>query len=102
MALLPPGVPKREEPSTYPEMVPHYFPTSLGKATGLKGFHATGVFLPDAFDYPPVVDVILFFHGTKQGWKTVQDFWAPGNGHGIHLRQSLNAAKRSAILVAPT
>jgi hypothetical protein len=75
-----------------------YFPIDVG----VSGFHATGVFLPDGFSYGDEVDVILFFHGNKQGdFKTINEYWN-GKLHNIVLRDDLNTSGKNAILVAPT
>ena len=75
-----------------------YFPIDVG----VKGFKTTGVFIPQGFGYAQEVDVILYFHGNKQGdFKTINEYWN-GNLHSIQLREDLNGAGKSALLIAPT
>ncbi len=48
------------------------------------------------------MNVILYFHGNKQGdFQTINQYWH-GQLHDILLREDLNAASKSALLVAPT
>ncbi len=100
---LPKGVPEKEEPPDSPGDATYYFPIDLDDDTGLAGDPVTGVFFPQDYTYPDTVDVILFFHGDKQSWKTIQDYWKlKGNKHGIKLRQAINEAGKPVVLVAPT
>jgi len=80
-----------------PADVTWYFPIDVG-----TGFKATGVFIPQKFNYAEQVDVILYFHGSKlKEFQTINDYWG-GNVEHITLRQDLNDSGRSAILIAPT
>jgi hypothetical protein len=75
-----------------------YFPIDVG----VKGFKATGVFIPQGFAYAEMVDVILYFHGNKQGdFQTINQYWN-GKLHNILLREDLIASGKNALLVAPT
>lgn len=99
---LPAGVPEKEIPPSYPGDVTYYFPINLGGATGYGKGSATGVFFPKGYGYPSTIDVILFFHGNKQSWNTIQDYWKPGNSHFIALREAINEAGKQVVLIAPT
>lgn len=100
---LPKGVPEKEEPPTFPGAVTYYFPVNLGGYTGYGKGSATGVFFPRNFALgTATLDVVLFFHGDKQGWRTVQDFWMPGNSHFIALREAINDSGKKLVLIAPT
>ncbi len=60
-----------------------YFPIDVG----VKGFKTTGVFIPQGFGSAQEVNVILYFHGNKQGdFKTINEYWN-GNLHNIQLRE---------------
>jgi hypothetical protein len=101
---LPRGVPPAERaPTSFfpyqsigPADVTWYFPI------GLDQTNPTGVFLPQGFGYPKDLDVILFFHGNKQGiWENINQYWH-GDVKNITLREDLNDSRRNAVLVAPT
>jgi hypothetical protein len=95
---LPKGVPVDERPSTkgVPAEVTWYFPIALTQT------NPTGVFLPKGFGYPRELDVILFFHGNKQGlWDTINQYWH-GDIWNITLRENVNDSGKNAVLVAPT
>jgi hypothetical protein len=101
---LPRGVPAAERPPTSlfpfqtpgPPDVTWYFPINLPKT------NPTGVFIPKDFSYPNEVDVILFFHGNKQGlWQNINEYWH-GDIMKIALRDDVNASGKSVVLVAPT
>src|SRR5947209_13920920 len=83
---LPPGVPPVLRPPTSFQIVPGkkmdgeepvfpaigpadttwYFPIALDKT------NPTGVFIPPGFSFGKEVDVILYFHGNKQGlWDNI-------------------------------
>src|SRR5262249_10815003 len=51
---------------------------------------------------PDPIDIVLFFHGDKQKWSTIWDYWKPGSVHDIALRQAINDAGKSVVLIAPT
>ncbi len=93
----PPPVPVAERPpSDGPSRVTWYFPIALPET------NPTGVFLPNGFGYPRELDVILFFHGNKQGlWKTINQYWH-GDIMNITLRENVNDSGKNAVLVAPT
>jgi hypothetical protein len=111
--LLPKGVPpvQRQPTSfqisgvtkngklTFPTIGPAdttwYFPIPLDKT------NPTGVFIPQGFKFANEVDVILFFHGNKQGWSQISDYWQ-GDVKGIRLREDVNDSNRNVLLVAPT
>jgi hypothetical protein len=97
-------VPAIERPSTSdipcqfpgPAEVTWYFPIDLPQT------NPTGVFIPRGFSYAPEIDVILFFHGNKQGlWHHINDYWH-GDVRQITLREDLNASGKNALLIAPT
>lgn len=93
-----PIVPKRTgSPLAYgPAEATYYYPVALPKC------NPTGVFFPSGFYFPPVIDVILYFHGFKQGdFVNINDYWN-GNLHGIRLREDVNASGKRAVLIAPT
>jgi hypothetical protein len=115
-ASLPPGVPPFLKPPTSFQIIPGkgtddekllfpnigpgdttwYFPIALDKT------NPTGVFIPQGFSFGKAVDVILFFHGNKQGlWKYISDYWL-GGVRGIRLREDVNDAQKNVLLVAPT
>src|SRR5262249_38403138 len=79
-----------------------YFPIDLGGATGADSGSVTGVFFPQGYGYPSTIDVVIFFHGNKQQWNTIQDFWKPKNGHDITLREDVNSSGKKVVLIAPT
>lgn len=61
-----------------------------------------GVFIPPGFSYAEQVDVILYFHGNKDGsFQTINQYWH-GDYNKIALREDLVASRRDALLVAPT
>jgi hypothetical protein len=101
---LPDNVPfDAEKPPKFPGDITYYFPIPLGGKTGAPGgCPVTGVFIPKGFTYPSTIDVVLFFHGNKQQWSTIQDYWMPGGVHHIRLRQDVNDSGKQVILVAPT
>ena len=101
---LPKGVPAVERPPTSlfpfqsvgPGAATWYFPTALPATS------PAGVFIPQGFGYPEQVDVILYFHGNKDGsFHTINQYWH-GDYHKIALREDLVASRRDALLVAPT
>ena len=123
---LPPGVPAVRRPkqeavknSLAPQAIsigpPHatyYFPISLGGS--FSGPFATGVFMPNGFTYVSKVDVILFFHGDRDGdyaCEHIDQYWggaypklkaAPSGP--VTFRDDLNNSKvrKSVLLIAPT
>jgi len=106
---LPPGVPPVELPPTsmfpYPPPIgpgtaTYYFPLNLGLPDG--NGNATGVFFPSGFAFPDKFNVILYFHGHKQGdFKTINQYWA-GKLHNIRLRHDVNESGKQVVLIAPT
>lgn len=114
---LPPGVPAMERPfSTQgyitplipksrkfhgvlppgPSLATYYFPI-----TG-KSCNPTGVFFPSGFAYPNVIDVILYFHGFKQGkFSYINEYWS-GRLMGIRFREDIVSAGKRLVLIAPT
>ncbi|WP_165235764.1 hypothetical protein [Aquisphaera insulae] len=108
LAQLPPNVPPIEAPynQEYPSQVigpptiTYYFPIAL------DGCNPTGVFFPKDFAFVPGgdVDVILYFHGWKDGEfanvKTINYYWS-GRFHDIKLREDVNNSGKSVILILP-
>lgn len=101
---LPRGVPAAERPATSmfpfqtpgPADVTWYFPLPLDAT------NPTGVFFPQGFSYGREVDVILYFHGNKDGaFSTINQYWH-GDYNKITLREDLNASQKNAVLIAPT
>jgi hypothetical protein len=81
----------------------YYYPINL---MGIG--NPTGVVFPAGFSYPPVIDVILYFHGFR--WPVgapgpeftyINEYWN-GHLHGIRLREDINASGKRAVLIAPT
>jgi hypothetical protein len=111
---LPAGVPDVEKPGSAwvgPPAVTHYFPIPLGGK--FSGPFATGVFLPNGFTYLIKVDVILFFHGDRDGdyacdhiaqyWRGAYPKKKAAPSGPVTLRKDLNdAGKKSVVLIAPT
>jgi hypothetical protein len=106
LAQLPPKVPPIEGPfdEKYPSQtigpptITYYFPIPL------DGCNPTGVFFPQRFGFKGDTDVILFFHGWKQGEylnvKTIDYYWS-GRFQDIKLREDVNASGKSVVLIAP-
>lgn len=93
---LPKNVPAVEQPPTGPAGTTWYFPIALSKTS------PTGVFVPSGFTYPNEVDIILYFHGNKDGaFQNINQYWH-GDYNSITLREYLNASGKQALLVAPT
>jgi hypothetical protein len=102
---LPNGVPPVELPPTsmfpyQPKIGPgtatYYFPINMSKVS------PTGVFFPANYAFPSTMNVILYFHGHKQGdFKTINQYWG-GNLHNIRLREDINETGKQAVLIAPT
>src|SRR5437868_3812057 len=106
-SLLPPRVPPFVKPPTSFQIIPggrtdgplvfaaigpgditYYFPIDLGKT------NPTGVFIPQGFKFGKEVDVILFFHGDKQGlWDNISEYWL-GGVRGIRLREDVNDSNK--------
>jgi hypothetical protein len=79
-----------------PADVTWYFPIGLDKT------NPTGVFFPPGFSFAKEIDVILFFHGNKQGlWENINEYWR-GNVANIRLRENVVDSGRNVVLVAPT
>ncbi len=100
---LPAGVPPLEQPLTPgssrpngPASATFYFPVSLDKCS------PTGVFFPAGYSFPATMNVILYFHGHKQGKFTNIDRYWNGSVHNVKLREDINATGKSAVLIAPT
>lgn len=106
LAQLPSNVSPIEAPfsQNYPSQVigpptiTYYFPIPL------DGCNPTGVFFPEKFGFKKQIDVILFFHGFKQGEflkiKTINYYWS-GRFHDLTLREDVNASGKSVVLIAP-
>jgi len=106
LAQLPPKVPPIEGPfdekfpsqTIGPPTITYYFPLTL------EGCNPTGVFFPQKFGFQSEIDVILFFHGFKQGEflkvKTIDYYWS-GRFQDIQLREDVNASGKSVVLIAP-
>ena len=107
-AKLPTGVPVVQRPTPDPEARDKANTVGPAEATwyfpvDLEHHRPTGVFLPQGFSYQAgEVDVILFFHGNKQGNFTNVDRYWHKHPSNINLREDLNASKKMAILVVPT
>ena len=106
LAQLPPKVPPIEAPfdEKYPSQtigpptITYYFPIPL------DGCNPTGVFFPQRFGFNNDIDVILFFHGWKDGEffnvKTIDYYWS-GRFQDINLREDVNASGKSVVLILP-
>jgi hypothetical protein len=106
VAQLPRNVPPIEGPfdekypstSPGPPTITYYFPISLDMC------NPTGVFFPQRFGFQGDIDVILYFHGWKDGdyhdIKTINYYWS-GSFHDIKLREDVNASGKSVVLIAP-
>ena len=106
LAQLPPKVPPIEGPfdEKYPSQtigpptITYYFPIPL------DGCNPTGVFFPQRFGFQGDIDVILYFHGWKDGEyfdvKTIDYYWS-GRFQDIKLREDVNASGKSVVLIAP-
>jgi hypothetical protein len=102
---LPANVPPVELPPTsmfpYPPPIgpgtaTYYFPIDMDKVA------PAGVFFPAGYSFPGTMNVILYFHGHKQGdFKTINQYWG-GKLHNIHLREDINETGKQAVLIAPT
>ena len=102
----PPKVPPIEGPfdEKYPSQtigpptITYYFPIPL------DGCNPTGVFFPQRFGFQGDIDVILYFHGWKDGEylsvKTIDYYWS-GRFQDIKLREDVNASGKSVVLIAP-
>jgi hypothetical protein len=102
---LPRGVPpvERAPTSLFPYQVIGPADTTWYFPIDLPGTNPTGVFIPQGFAYGSQVDVILFFHGNKRGeFSTVNQYWGSAFPYKVTLREDLNAAGKSALLVVPT
>jgi hypothetical protein len=103
---LPRNVPPIEAPfdQNYPSQtigpptITYYFPIPL------DGCNPTGVFFPQKFGLAREIDVILYFHGFKQGEylkvKTIDYYWS-GRFQNITLREDVNASGKQVVLIAP-
>jgi hypothetical protein len=101
---LPKGVPPVERAATslFPYQVIGPADTTWYFPIDLPGTSPTGVFIPQGFAYGSQVDVILFFHGNKRGeFTTINEYWV-SKFYKATLREDLNAAGKSALLIAPT
>ncbi len=79
-----------------PAEVTYYFPI------GQLNCNPTGVFFPAGFSFPGEIDVILYFHGFKQGkFTNINEYWS-GRLLGIRLREDVNSAGKRVVLIAPT
>lgn len=102
---LPKGVPpvERAPTSMFPSQVIGPADTTWYFPIDLPGASPTGVFIPQGFGYQSEVDVILYFHGNKRGeFNTIYQYWGSGFPYKCTLREDLNAAGKSALLIAPT
>ena len=70
----------------------------------MDGCNPTGVFFPQRFGFKGDIDVILYFHGWKDGEylnvKTIDYYWS-GRFQDIKLREDVNASGKSVVLIAP-
>jgi hypothetical protein len=99
--------PKLLKQETSPPSATLYPQIDLGIVDGfkLRAAPMTGIFLPDGFTPGPFVDVILYLHGHKAANVrdlTIDQYWNSKRFPYGALREKLNAAGRSSILVAPT
>src|SRR5262245_38999331 len=106
LAQLPANVPPIEAPydEKYPSQIigpptiTYYFPIPL------DGCNPTGVFFPQRFGFQGEIDVILYFHGWKDGdffkIKTINYYWS-GRFQNIQLREDVNASCKSVVLILP-
>lgn len=62
----------------------------------------TGIFVPEGFRPGPTVDLILYLHGFKDPGLTIDRYWNRGVSPQHDFREGLNAARKNAVLVAPT
>ena len=70
----------------------------------MEGCNPTGVFFPKKYGFQCDMDVILYFHGWKDGEfakvKTIDYYWS-GRFQDINLREDVNTSGKSVVLILP-
>jgi hypothetical protein len=79
-----------------PAEVTYYFPIIQHHC------NPTGVFFPASYSFPGAINIILYFHGFKQGKFTNINEYLSGRLMGIRLREDINATGKPWVLIAPT
>ena len=105
-----PGItapPKLLKQETSPPAATLYAEIDLGIVDRfkLRAAAMSGIFLPEGFVPEPQLDIILYLHGHKADAVrnlTIDQYWNSRRFIYGAFREKLNAARRNAILLAPT